>query len=178
MILSKGNSVLFRGRVLYAIKEGSNDLTSDQEKVFFAEGAHYAQSRRGPMILFWIRKMGCVKYNYREIKISICANCLWIKWVRKHYPEDSPTKVLGSKSVILQDNISIKQLEICVKRSSTKQTRHIDIRYFCVRSKVHDQTVTTIITYCPTKKMVTNFLRRPLKGSLFRTHKNSIMVFN
>ena len=55
-----------------------------------------------------------------------------------------------------------------------KQTRHIDIRYFYVTSKIYDQTVTAI-TYCPTKEIMTNYLSKPLQGSLFRIHQNSIM---
>lgn len=34
------------------------------------------------------------------------------------------------------------------------------------------------IMYFPTKEMVADYLNKPLKGSLFRVHCNSIMVVN
>ena len=102
---------------------------------------------------------------------------LFFNWQTSKYPKDSRTKFLGHKSVILQDNTSAIQLERYGKRSSTKRTQHIDIRYFYVTSKIYDQTVTAI-TYCPTKEMVADYLSKPLQGSLFRTHRNSIMGIN
>ena len=70
---------------------------------------------------------------------------LYFDWQTHHYSEDCPTKVFDSKNVILQDNTSIKRLERNEKRSSRKQMKHIDIRFFYVKSKVYDQTVTAII---------------------------------
>lgn len=43
---------------------------------------------------------------------------------------------LGLKNVILQDNTSVMKLEINGKRSSSKQTRHIAIRYFLITNKI------------------------------------------
>ena len=39
--------------------------------------------------------------------------------------------------------------------------------------RVEDRTV--IVTYCPTKEMVSDYLSKPLQGSLFRTHRNTLM---
>ena len=86
---------------------------------------------------------------------------LYIDLQKQHYSEESLTKVLGSKNIILQDNMSAIQLERYGKRSSTKQMRQIDIRYFYMTSKVYDQTVTAI-TYCLTKEMVTNYPTKSL----------------
>ena len=99
---------------------------------------------------------------------------IFINWQTSNYLEDSPTKFLGHKNVILQDNTRAIQLEQYRKRSNTKQTRHINIIYFNKISKVYDQMVTAI-TYCPTKEIMTNYLSKPLQGSLFRIHQNSIM---
>jgi hypothetical protein len=51
--------------------------------------------------------------------------------------------------------------------------RHINIHYFYVTSKVKNGDVR--IVYCSTKEMVSDYLTKPLQGSLFRIHRNSIM---
>jgi hypothetical protein len=91
----------------------------------------------------------------------------------KTVSKDSALSKLMSETIILQDNTSTIQLENNGKQSSTKRTRHINIRYFYVTSKVKDGSVR--IVYCPTKEMVSDYLTKPLQGSLFRTHRNSIM---
>jgi hypothetical protein len=91
----------------------------------------------------------------------------------KTVSSDSALSKFMHQSVILQDNTSTIQLEKNGKQSSTKRTRHINIRYFYVTSKVKNGDVW--IVYCPTKEMVSDYLTKPLQGSLFRTHRNSIM---
>ena len=53
-------------------------------------------------------------------------------------------------NVILQDNKSTLLLAENGKASSGRRTKHINIRYFYMSSKVYDQTITAI-TYYPTK---------------------------
>jgi hypothetical protein len=90
--------------------------------------------------------------------------------------KDSILWKIGSNVVIEQDNTSTIQLENNGKQSSTKRTRHINIRYFYVTSKIKSGRVRVI--YHPTKQMASDFLTKPLQGSLFRTHRNSIMGHN
>jgi hypothetical protein len=59
------------------------------------------------------------------------------------------------------------------KQSRTKRTRHINIRYFYVTSKIKSGSIRVI--YHPTKQIISDYLTKPLQGSLFRTHRNSIM---
>ena len=103
--------------------------------------------------------------------------CMWARYFFLHQglklKETAPSKQLGKRNIVLQDNISSIHLEKNGKRSSGKQTRHIYIRYFYVTSKVKNGEIS--ITYCPTKEMVSDFLTKPLQGSLFRLHRNSIM---
>jgi hypothetical protein len=91
----------------------------------------------------------------------------------KTVSNDSALSKFMHQSVILQDNTSTIQLEKNGKQSITKRTRHINIRYFYVTSKVKNGGVR--IVYCPTKEMVLDNFTKPLQGSLFRTHRNSIM---
>ena len=59
------------------------------------------------------------------------------------------------------------------KRSSTKQARHINIRYFYVTDKVISRDV--VIVYHPTKEMISDYLTKPLNGTPFKSHRNTIM---
>ena len=100
---------------------------------------------------------------------------LFFDWQSKDYNPSEPTSQIGN--VLLQDNTSAIQLERYGKRSSTKRTRHISIRYFYVTDKLQDKTLTAI-SYCPTKEMVSDYLSKSLQGSLFWTHRNAIMGIN
>ena len=79
-------------------------------------------------------------------------------------------------NVIHQDNMSSILLEKNGKRSSGKQTRHMDIRYFFITDCVK-QGLTTI-QYCPTEDMHGDFFTKPLQGALFRTHRAMILGLN
>jgi hypothetical protein len=98
---------------------------------------------------------------------------LFVEQQLKSINEDSIIRKIESDVVIQQDNTSTIQLENNGQASSTKRTRHINIRYFYVTSKIKEGSMRVI--YHPTKQMVYDYLTKPLQGSLFRTHRNSIM---
>jgi hypothetical protein len=103
---------------------------------------------------------------------------VWIKLFMgeqsKTVSSDSALSKFMHQSVILQDNTSTIQFEKNGKQSNTKRTRHINIRYFYVTSKVKNGDVR--IVYCPTTEMVSDYLTKPLQGSLFRTRYKKICV--
>ena len=78
-------------------------------------------------------------------------------------------KKLGAKpSVIQQDNLSSIWLDTNGKISSTKRTRHINIRYFYITDKVRSGDM--VIVYHLTGTLVEDFLTKPLNGTLFKSH--------
>ena len=81
--------------------------------------------------------------------------------------------VKTTDNVIHQDNMSSILLEKNGKRSSGKQTRHMDIRYFFITDCVRKGLAS--IEYCPTEQMHGDFFTKPLQGSLFRTHRAMIL---
>ena len=81
--------------------------------------------------------------------------------------------VSTTDNIIHQDNMSSILLEKNGKRSSGKQTRHMDIRYFFITDCVKQGM--TKIEYCPTEHMHGDFFTKPLQGSLFRTHRAMIL---
>jgi hypothetical protein len=98
---------------------------------------------------------------------------LFMKCQVKDYPEGDPLKMLGTKNLAKQDNTSTIKLANNGRRSCGQRTRHINIRYFYITDKIKDGTV--VVTYCPTKEMISDYFTKPLQGSLFRQHRNAIM---
>jgi hypothetical protein len=68
-------------------------------------------------------------------------------------------------TTVYQDNKSSILLEKHGQASSSKRTRHINVRYFFVTDRVHNKEIN--IEYCPTKEMVADFFTKPLQGQLF-----------
>ena len=65
------------------------------------------------------------------------------------------------------------KLEKNGKRSSTKRTRHIHIRYFMVTDRVKNNEIS--IEYCPTVDMVSDYHTKPLQGKQFRRFQKIIL---
>ena len=57
--------------------------------------------------------------------------------------------------------------------SSSKRTRHINIRYFFVADRIKQGELR--VEYCPTGDMVADYFTKPLQGSLFRRMRDTIM---
>ncbi len=77
------------------------------------------------------------------------------------------------ENLLLQDNRSSILLERNGRASSGKRTRHINIRYYFISDRVNMKEIS--IDWCPTKKMVSDYMSKPLQGSLFRELRDYIM---
>ena len=93
-----------------------------------------------------------------------------ILWTR-YFLEAQGYKV--KDNILYQDNQSAMLLEKNGRGSSSKRTRHINIRYFFVTDKVNNGEIK--IEYCPTKQMVGDFFTKPLQGALFRNQRDYIL---
>jgi hypothetical protein len=78
-----------------------------------------------------------------------------------------------SRNVIHQDNKSAILLERNGKRSSSKRTRAINIRYFFVTDQLEKKNLE--IRYLPTKHMIGDFFTKPLQGKQFTYFRNLIL---
>jgi hypothetical protein len=76
-------------------------------------------------------------------------------------------------SIVHQDNQSAMLLETNGRGSSSKRTRHMNIRYFFVADCQRRKEIT--IKYCPTDEMIGDFFTKPLGGAKFRRLRNIIM---
>ena len=59
------------------------------------------------------------------------------------------------------------------KASSTKCTKHINIRYFFIMDRIVKGDLS--IEWCPTRDMVGDYMTKPLQGALFRKFRDQIM---
>ncbi len=77
------------------------------------------------------------------------------------------------ENILLQDNESSILLQRNGKASSGNRTRHISIWYNFITDRVNMKEIS--IDWCPTKKMVADFMTKPLQGSKSRVLRDYIM---
>jgi hypothetical protein len=76
-------------------------------------------------------------------------------------------------NVLFQDNKSSILFEKNGKASSSKRTKHINIRYLFITDRVKTEEVSVV--WCPTGDMIGDFATKPLQGALFRKFRDHIM---
>ena len=76
-------------------------------------------------------------------------------------------------NVLAQDNKSSILLEKNGKASSSKRTKHINIRYFFVTDRIAKGELR--VEWCPTLDMVGDYMTKPLQGALFCKFRDLIM---
>ena len=75
--------------------------------------------------------------------------------------------------VVYQDNKSAILLEENGQASSSKQTRHINIRYYFVADRANCGEIK--LRYCPTTEMLGDYFTKPLQGGLFTKFRDRIL---
>ncbi len=90
-------------------------------------------------------------------------------WTRYFLEEQGYT----CDTVVYQDNTSAIQLEQNGTESSSKRTRHINVRFFFMKDCVDRRLLK--VEYCPTEDMLGDFPSKPLQGSLFKKHRKALM---
>ncbi len=77
------------------------------------------------------------------------------------------------ETIVYQDNQSAILSEKNGKASSSKRTKHINIRYFFVTDRVATGELTLV--WCPTDDMIGDFFTKPNQGALFTKFRDMIM---
>jgi hypothetical protein len=77
------------------------------------------------------------------------------------------------RTVIYQDNKSAILLETNGKGSSSKRTKHINVRYYFIKDRIESGEV--CIVHCPATEMIGDFFTKPLQGAMFLRFRNIIM---
>ena len=77
------------------------------------------------------------------------------------------------ESILYQDNKSSILLEKNGKSSSSKRTKHINVRYFFVTDRIEKRDLS--VEWCPTEDMIGDFMTKPNQGALFMKFRDQIM---
>jgi hypothetical protein len=75
-------------------------------------------------------------------------------------------------NILFQDNKSTILLARNGKASSSRRTKHINVRYFFVTDRISKGELR--VEWCPTKDMVADFMTKPLQGSTFKKFRDLI----
>ena len=78
-----------------------------------------------------------------------------------------------NEKILYQDNQSAMLLERNGRASSSKRTRHINIRYCFVTDRILAGELN--VSYCPTLNMIGDYFTKPIQGSLFCKFRNTIL---
>ena len=98
---------------------------------------------------------------------DLSSHILWTKYFLNEQGYETKDIVLN------QDNKSTILMLQNGKNSSTKRTRHLDIRYFFLADKVNKKELK--IEYCPTDEMIADYFSKPLQGFKFKKFMKQIM---
>ena len=93
-----------------------------------------------------------------------------ILWARLFMTEQG---IKVTDNILYQDNKSAMLLEQNGRASSSKRTKHINIRYYYVADRVAKGDLR--IVWCPTDQMIADFLTKPLQGKAFINFRNMLM---
>jgi len=78
-----------------------------------------------------------------------------------------------SDNILYQDNKSVILLEKNGCKSSSKRTKHIEVRYYYVADRIAKGDLAVV--WCPTDKMIADFLTKPLQGRMFIQFRDALM---
>ena len=98
---------------------------------------------------------------------DVLPDCLWTGY----FIEAQGYKAY--KTIINRDNKATMLIETNGILSSTKRTKHINVRYFFIKDKVDKGEVN--IQYCPTEQMIADFYTKPLQEKQFEKFRKMIM---
>jgi len=96
-----------------------------------------------------------------------------VLWTRQ-FMEGQGYKI--KDNIVYQDNQSAMLLEKNGQLSSTKRTRHLNIRYFFVTDRIQAKELT--VEYCPTGDMWADVYTKPLQGAAFAKFRKLILNLN
>jgi hypothetical protein len=77
------------------------------------------------------------------------------------------------ENIVYQDNLSAILLEKNGKASSSKRTKHINVRYYFVTDRIKKGDMS--VEWCPTEDMTGDFMTKPNQGSTFTKFRDQLM---
>ena len=80
------------------------------------------------------------------------------------------------KSRFFQDNESAIKIQQNGKKSGSRRTRHLDIRYFFLKDRFEQENIK--VRYCKTEEMLGDFFTKPLQGARFHRMRTVVMGYD
>ena len=124
-------------------------------------GATMSMGRGCPISISSKQKLNTRSSTEAEV-VGVNDAMYLVLWVR-HFLEAQGYSI--TDNIVYQDNESAMRLERNGRRSSTKNTRHMEIRYFFITDNIRRNKIS--VKYCPTADMLADFFTKPLQGSKF-----------
>jgi hypothetical protein len=78
-----------------------------------------------------------------------------------------------TENIVYQDNKSAILLENNGKASSSKRTKHINIRFYFITDRIRQGEIS--VEWCPTGDMIMDYMTKPTQGALFKKFRDQIM---
>jgi hypothetical protein len=97
---------------------------------------------------------------------DIVPQAIWTKWFLEE-------QGYASDTTVFQDNTSAMLLEKNGRESSSKRTRHINVRYYFIKDCIDKRYLD--VKYCPTDDMLGDFPSKPLQGKKFMKHRKYLL---
>jgi hypothetical protein len=79
----------------------------------------------------------------------------------------------AERTIIYQDNKSAILLETNRRASSSRRTKHVNVRYYFIKDRIESGEV--VVEHCPATEMIGDFFTKPLQGAMFIRFRNIIM---
>ena len=77
------------------------------------------------------------------------------------------------KNILYQDNKSTILLEVNGRWSAGKRSRALNVRYCVLTDQIERGNLE--VQYCPTDKMIADYMTKPLQGMKFQEFRKEIM---
>ena len=165
-----------KGDVLTLVANGMNSISWWIDASFAVHpnmrshtGATMSMGKGCPISISSKQKINTRSSTEAEL-VGVNDAMFMVLWVR-HFLECQGYDVVDN--VVYQDNQSTMRLARNGKQSSTKNTRHIEIRYFFVTDNIRRNKLS--IEYCPTDDMLGDYFTKPQQGSRMRKSRQRIM---
>jgi hypothetical protein len=124
---------------------------------------------------------GCPTVQLTKAKCNTCSSTIselvavdemmaQILWTRL-FIKAQGIEVLDN--ILYQDNTSAILLEKNGRKSSSKRTKHIEVWYYYVADRIAKGNLTAV--WCPTNKMIADFLTKPLQGRMFIQFRDALI---
>lgn len=119
---------------------------------------------------------GCLKQKINgksstEVEViavdDFIGQVLWTQYFLQAQGYDIP------RSIVYQDNQNAILLENNGRKSGSKRTKHINVRYFFITDRINKGEIK--VEYCPTGNMLADFFTKPLQGAAFQKFRDAIL---